>query len=247
MSFPDEAFRHAPELKGRIKDPETSYFRPVRERLAEWDAAAEAQGRADWRLSDEAREATRRKALAGREGDVWVFAYGSLIWDPAIHVAEIRRARLDGWRRSFCFETEGGRGSPENPGLMAALDDDPGHACEGVALRIAAEIVERETEILWSREMVTGIYAPRFMPVETPQGPIEALAFLADHSHPRHVGDLPRPERAKMIAVAEGMLGTNLEYLENLLSHLEALGLHDPEMAELHDMVMVERAATAER
>lgn len=243
MPIPDRAYAHVPELRGRIREPEESVFRDMIARYAELDAQAEADGRHGWRLSHEDREATRHEALAGHAGDLWIFAYGSLTWDPAMVVEEIRHARLEGWRRTFCFWLDGGRGSPDRPGLMAALDADPGHACEGLAMRIAAGRVEEETHRLWAREMITGIYRPLWADLATPQGTVRGLAFVADPTHERHVGPMPREEKARMIATAEGMLGTNLEYLESLLGQLEALGLHDPEMSELHAMCLKVRGA----
>lgn len=237
MPIPDRAYVHVPELRGRITAPEESVFRDMAARYAEFDARAAEDGRdPGWRLTHEAREATREAALAGHAGDVWVFAYGSLIWDPAMEVAEIRRGRIEGWRRTFCYLLDGGRGTPERPGLMAALDADDGHACEGLALRLDAAQVEEETERLWRREMITGIYVPLWVDCATPQGPVRALTFVADPAHERHVGPMPRIEKARMIARAEGVLGSNLEYLENLLDRLETLGFHDPEMSELHAM-----------
>ncbi|MGM0584015.1 MAG: gamma-glutamylcyclotransferase [Pseudomonadota bacterium] len=239
MPLPEAVFRHAPELEGLIRDPETSFFRDMATRIEEFDANALAEGRdLSWRISHEEREATRRALLAGREGEpVWIFAYGSLIWDPAIRIDEIRRGRLEGWRRSFCLHLEGGRGTPEAPGLMAALDADPGHACEGLAMRVPGDIAEEETRILWMREMIAGTYEPAFVPVDTPEGEVEAIAFLADPTHDRYV-NMPRRERATRIATASGNLGTNLEYLENLLASLEHLGIHDAEMHELHEMCL---------
>lgn len=244
MPIPDHAYRHVPELRGRITEPETSFFRDMAQRIRDFDAKAEAEGRdLGWRLTHAVREDTRRAALIGREGrPVWVFGYGSLIWDPAVVVDEIRRGVLEGHRRSFCFLLDGGRGSPEAPGLMAALDEHPGHRCEGVVMRIPPDLVEQETERMWMREMITGIYRPRWFEIATPQGPVEAVTFLADPEHHRYVGDMPRAERARLIAVAEGVLGSNREYLENLLSQLDALGLEDPEMSELHAMVLDARA-----
>jgi cation transport protein ChaC len=186
MLLPPEAFRHVPALAGKIIDPETSFFRLTQERLAELDRFARAAGYpANWRLTDEEREATRREALAGREGDLWVFAYGSLMWDPAIAIAEIRTATLHGWHRRFCLKSQVGRGSAERPALMAALDQ--GGVCHGLALRIPAEHVDRETEILWMREMVAAAYVPTFVPVATPQGHIEALTFVMNRSSSRYV------------------------------------------------------------
>ncbi|MCE2749325.1 MAG: gamma-glutamylcyclotransferase, partial [Rhodobacter sp.] len=36
---------------------------------------------------------------AYRTGRLWVFGYGSLIWNPGFPVADRQIARLDGWHR----------------------------------------------------------------------------------------------------------------------------------------------------
>jgi cation transport protein ChaC len=234
MLLPPEAFRHVPALAGTITEPETSFFRLTQERLAELDRLAQQAGYpANWRLTDEEREATRKEALAGREGDLWVFAYGSLMWDPAIAVAEIRTATLFGWHRRFCLKSQIGRGSAERPALMAALD--LGGVCHGLALRVPAELVDRETEILWMREMVAAAYVPTFVPLATPQGPIDgALTFVMNRSSSRYV-QLDIEEAAQLIATGRGMRGTSLEYVEKVAERLEILGLSDPALDELHE------------
>ncbi len=125
MPFPDHVFRHAPALRGRITSPDTSEMRFGYERFAELDEQALEEGwPPGWRMDHEEREANRQEILADRlKTDLWVFAYGSLIWDPAVYVTEYRRGLLQGWHRSFCMRLEGGRGSHDRPGLMAALDE----------------------------------------------------------------------------------------------------------------------------
>lgn len=228
-----DAFHHCPALRGKIQDPETSIFRRMEERYAEYDARMAEMGRTDWRLTHEAREATRAEALAGRMNrDLWVFGYGSLIWDPAVHFDQLRRASADGFRRRFCLHLEGGRGTPERPGLMASLDRAEGRICEGVAMRIPAALVNEETRIMWMREMITGAYIPAFIPLDTPQGPVEALAFLVKRGDDRYC-DCGDAEAARRIAFAEGTLGSNVEYLARLVEHLETLQIHDAEMTDL--------------
>ena len=112
MLLPPEAFVHVPVLAGKILEPEKSFFRLSRERLGELDKIARDNGYPDnWRLTDEQREATRAEVLARASADLWVFAYGSLMWDPAIHIVEIRTATLHGFHRSFCLKSQIGRGS----------------------------------------------------------------------------------------------------------------------------------------
>jgi cation transport protein ChaC len=235
MLLPPEAFQHVPALAGKIFEPEKSFFRLTRERLNDLDRAAREAGYpADWRLTDQAREATRTAVLNGRTGDLWIFAYGSLMWDPAIHIVEIRTGLLLGFHRRFCLKSHIGRGSRDKPALMAGLDD--GGSCTGLAFRVPAKTVDRETEILWMREMIAGTYVPTFVPIETPQGNIEALTFVMNRNSNRYVR-LDLEETARIIATGRGLRGTCLEYLENLADRLDLLGLHDPDIDELRTRV----------
>ena len=162
----EDPFRHHPGLKALLTPPETSFFRDIHP--ARIVGMLEEKGLpTDWIRSPEEIDALRRAALDGHEGDLWVFGYGSLMWDPAIDFVELRRARLPGYVRSFCLlDVKGGRGDPEQPGVMAALDT--GGACEGLAFRIPADRVEDETRRLWYREQIGPAYRAVFAPAETP-------------------------------------------------------------------------------
>lgn len=171
------AFRHLPELQGWLTPPQASGLRLIDEVLATWDAQARQQGlSADWRLPDDVVERSRQAVLAQSEGcDLWVFAYGSLMWNPAIHFDEVRRARLAGHARRFALATTIGRGTPDSPGLVLTLQrgaDD----CEGLAFRIPQALLERESRMLWRREMIHGSYCPGFQLLHTPQGGVRAGA-----------------------------------------------------------------------
>lgn len=241
MPFPEHVFRHAPALRGIITPPDASEMRFGLDRFAELDAQALEEGwPPGWRMDHEVRETNRQEVLAGRlKTDLWVFAYGSLIWDPAVHVAEYRRGLLKDWHRSFCMRLEGGRGTHDRPGLMAALDE--GGQCDGVVFRIASDLVDEETRFLWNREMFGGAYEPRFLEVDTPQGAVEALVFVMDRSNRRYVPHLSQEEAARMIAVAEGGLGSNFDYLHALVSHLNNLDIVDDELHRLLERVRAHR------
>jgi cation transport protein ChaC len=230
-----DAFVYVPSLHGKILEPEQSRFRISRATFDQWDKRPDGSYDSGWRRSHEDREATRHKALAGRlDRDVWIFAYGSLMWDPAMQIAEIRRAELHGFHRRFCLRIEIGRGSKEAPALMAGLD--VGGNCHGLAFRIPGEAADRETEILWMREMMIDGYAPAFLPISTPQGPVEALAFVADRSSPRYL-DLSAKEAAAMIAAGNGVLGTNLDYLDELAERFAVLGIEDEAFENLQSRI----------
>lgn len=189
---------------------------------------------AGWRRTDAEREATRVKALQDRsDRDLWVFAYGSLMWDPAFHFAEVRTAQLTGFHRRFCLRSRLGRGSFDNPGLMAALDH--GGACNGLTFRISSEAIETETRILWSREMMMLAYDPVILDVTTPQGTVEALAFVINRASENYLEEVSLQESAGLIARARGLYGSNLDYLDNLAEHLTQLKIEDEDFTRLHD------------
>ncbi len=206
------------------------------ERMAWFRAQAEKAGGGNF-LSDEARRESRRAFLAEHPPgeDLWVFGYGSLMWNPAVHVCESRTVRVTGYRRSFCLHLMLGRATPERPGLMLALEE--GGACAGVAHRIASDHVESETDILWMREMLTGAYTPRWVEAHFEDGPRAALTFIINKAHPRYAGALPVPEIARRIAHAEGLTGTNRDYLFRTAAHLRELGVADAHITEIEEAV----------
>ncbi len=234
-----DAFIHLPDLRDRVTHPEKSLLRLTPEMFAMWEQRARAAGLpAYWRLSDEVIEQTRLAVLGDHRmgDDLWIYSYGSLMWDPGFHFAEVRLADIWGYQRRFTLKIELGRGSRQFPALMLSLERGEG-CCRGLAFRIAADSVHAESAILWRREMLRGGYSPTLLPMSTPQGPITALAFVSNATHAGYVGEMPLGETAAMIASGKGVLGTNREYLVQLALQLEALGIEDPYVRELHRQI----------
>ena len=174
------------------------------------------------------------RTLEGQDptADVWVFAYGSLIWNPLIEHAGQCLATVRGWHRRFCLGLTMGRGSPERPGLMLALDR--GGACRGVAYRLPAGQARRELTLLWRREMLTGAYLPRWISAEAEGTRRRVLTFVANRADPRYVGALPEAEVVRRLATGSGELGSCRAYLERTVAALRELGIRDPTMERLH-------------
>ena len=185
----------------------------------------------DVRLTTDAERAASLVAMLDERpehGDgVWVFAYGSLIWNPAIHIAGRQHARAVGWHRSFCLSARMGRGTPDNPGVMLGLR--PTGDCPGVVLRIAEDMIEQELDLLWRREMVASGYIPRWVPVEDADGRSmgAAIAFTVNEEQPSYCGHLPEEEIVRRIATARGGLGTAAEYLFRTRDGLAEMGITD--------------------
>ena len=234
-----DPFVHLPGLRDRLTPPDKSEYRATREVLASWDERARKAGLPpNWRRSDERLEEIRRAALRDRDAseDLWVYAYGSLMWDPGLLFEEVRLADADGYQRRFTSKITIGRGSPDRPALMLSLHPHPG-TCRGLAFRIAADLAEEESAILWRREMLLGGYSALLVPMNTPQGTITALVFAANTAHSSYVEELPLNETADLIARGSGVMGTNREYLEQLASQLKVLEIEDPYVHQLLECV----------
>jgi cation transport protein ChaC len=185
--------------------------------------------------SDAELSASLAETLVGRDPgeDVWVFAYGSLMWNPALNYVESSRADLRGWCRRFCIRTYAGRGAPETPGLMMALDR--GGACRGIAFRIAAADVAEELALLWQREMLGGSYRARWVRSEIHGAPVTALTFVVNRQSGRYACGLSPARTAEMIAAGKGTLGTCSVYFETTFATLNALGIEDAGLKRIHD------------
>lgn len=173
---------------------------------------------------------TRARPVPPRERDWWVFAYGSLMWNPGFAHREARPALLRGYHRRFCVYSLRYRGTPERPGLVLGLA--PGGACRGMAFRVPAEQGEAVLDYLWEREMVTGVYRPRWLRVATPDGTLEALSFVADPEHDQYCR-LEPAHTAALIRQGIGQRGPCREYLVNTDRHLRELGVRDRMLGRL--------------
>jgi glutathione-specific gamma-glutamylcyclotransferase len=188
-------------------------------------------------LSEDELQASLAATLRGvdRANGVWLFGYGSLIWNPAFHFTDRLTGRIWGYHRRFCLWTHLGRGRPERPGLVLGLER--GGSCQGAVFHIAAESAEEELAIVWRREMLSGAYRPRWVTVETPAGRVPAIAFVINPAHERYARFLPDDQIADAIATASGWLGPCTDYLVNTVDHLAALGIHDRPLERLRDRV----------
>lgn len=163
--------------------------------------------------------------------DMWVFGYGSLIWDPGFPVAERQVAQLAGWQRSFCMRSIHHRGTVAQPGLVLALDEAAGSHCHGVAFRVAAGAEAQTLAELRERELVSSAYLERHLTVGlSGGGQVQALVYVIDPDHVQYCGGLALEEQAQIIARASGGRGANRDYLFSTAAHLAELGIADADL-----------------
>ncbi|APG48993.1 gamma-glutamylcyclotransferase [Phaeobacter porticola] len=168
---------------------------------------------------------------------LWVFAYGSLIWDPGFSPAEQLPARLTGYQRRFCLNSLRYRGTFSQPGLVLALDAAKDATCNGVALAIPEG---QETEVLKylrARELFNPAYREITTPLTLADGrEIEGLTYVVNRDHEQY-DNHSLSRQAEIIAHAAGERGPNCDYLWNTADHLRALGIADENLDWLSDQV----------
>lgn len=161
---------------------------------------------------------------------MWVFGYGSLLWNPGFDPSDRQRAVLADYHRSFCMLSIHHRGTVDHPGLVLALDEKPGATCTGVAFKVRPSEEAAVLAYLRERELISSAYMERHVGLTLDGGAeIEALAYVIDGAHEQYC-QFPLEQQAQMIASAVGGRGPNTEYLFNTASHLVEMGIRDAEM-----------------
>ncbi len=159
------------------------------------------------------------------------------MWNPGFAHEEAREAMLHGWHRAFCVYSHRYRGTPECPGLVLGLDR--GGSCRGMAYRVRRAAAREALAYLWDREMVTGVYRPRILPVRAGDTRLPCHAFTVDRGHRQYAGGLGEAEMVRLIRQGVGQGGPNRDYLANTVRHLDELGIRDGPLHRL--LARVER------
>ena len=185
-------------------------------------------------LTDEELAASREKALThwDRKSDLWLFGYGSLIWNPGLPAVETVRSKVHGYHRGLYLWSRVNRGTPEQPGLVLALDR--GGSCTGMAFRLAAEGAEPHLDVLWRREMAMNSYRVAWLPCTLIDGRrVAALAFVMRREVSTYTGKLPDPMVRHVLGCATGRYGTTLDYVSRTVAALRECGMPDRHLEAL--------------
>jgi cation transport protein ChaC len=187
--------------------------------------------------------ASLREALAPwqRGTPFYIFAYGSLMWNPSFtfdarHVATIR-----GYHRSFRVWSRINRGTPEKPGLVLTLEC--GGSCRGLVYRIPADLVQEQMNLIWKREMNYGSYRPKWLNCNVGDESLRALAFTVNRHCSGYAGQIPMEAVVEAISSATGRYGPAYEYLFKTIDSLREHGIRDSRVEQLASLVRARMAA----
>jgi cation transport protein ChaC len=163
--------------------------------------------------------------------DLWVFAYGSLMWRPGFDFLERRHARLVGAHRALCVYSFVHRGTPERPGLVLGLDR--GGNCRGIAYRVAAGKRSATIDYLRAREQVTRVYRETWRTVwldDDPQQSAQALCYMVDRGHRQYAGRLPLERQLHFVRQGHGRSGNNRDYVLAAVKEIERQSYRDKDL-----------------
>lgn len=162
---------------------------------------------------------------------MWVFGYGSLVWNPGFDPADKVLARLTGYHRSFCMRSIHHRGTQDSPGLVLALDASPVDVCQGVAFKVGDGEEDVVLAQLRERELISSAYVEKELAVDLADGRrVIAVTYVVDPHHVQYCGGLALEEQARIISRAVGGRGRNDEYLFRTVDHLTELGVGDHDL-----------------
>jgi cation transport protein ChaC len=178
--------------------------------------------------------------------EIWVFAYGSLMWNPGFEVAESEDAVAYGWHRAFSLKIERLRATSAAPGLMLALR--PGGSCSGLILKLPCRTKKLDLRVLLAREIRYAEVCDmvRWVSVKTPTGTRRALTFWASTKQSQLTQKIPLDDAAVLIAQACGPAGSCAEYLLRTVSDLADRDIYDRNLWQLQQMVAARLRALPE-
>ena len=208
----------------------------TRETLKNWRVAELARERygAETSIATEDQLLESRRSVIADDADVsdlWVFGYGSLIYNPIIDFSQRVIASVYGYHRRFCLWTKIGRGSPSYPGVVLSLDR--GGSCKGLAFRLNPQNAIAELDLLWRREMITLAYQPRVLSLHTDIGLRRGLAFVANPARPAYAPPMPFEMTVEFVSNASGFNGLCCEYLYDTVKGMQACGIRDHQLEKL--------------
>jgi len=162
----------------------------------------------------------------------WVFAYGSLIWNPGFSYSQREPASLYGYHRALCIYSHVHRGTEQTPGLVLGLDQ--GGSCKGIVYQVAGEKAVETLSYLRAREQINQVYRELVVSVHLASGgSVKALTYVADRKHSQYCGRLPIDQIVKLVRQGHGQSGTNIDYVRNTQQHLQDLNIYDHTLEHL--------------
>ena len=164
---------------------------------------------------------------------MWVFGYGSLMWDgweSTRGCTRRRVAELPGYRRAFNKASVRNWGTVDHPCPTLNLMEDSSQLCRGVAFEFPDGLAEKIRANLVEREGKS--FVLRLLSVSLDEGArVDALVPI--YGGKNIIATYDNREIANMLAVATGTMGTGVQYVHGIVQELARLGIDDLTVARM--------------
>jgi glutathione-specific gamma-glutamylcyclotransferase len=165
---------------------------------------------------------------------MWIFGYGSLIWDnweQAYGCVRKEEAKLCSFRRDFNKASAVRWGSSSQPCPTLGLEPAEDASCIGVAFEFPDQRFEEIMSYLQRREggdftFVEGIVR------RSAGDDVRAYIPVNEKCGKTYIGDKSIAERVSMARNAEGKAGKCLDYVTNIRQELRRREIDDPFVEE---------------
>jgi len=171
---------------------------------------------------------------------MWVFGYGSLMWDGWEKRFDGRvagKAQLVGYHRAFNKTSTKNWGTKKNPGPTLGLERNGAATCVGLLFQLPD--ARRDEILAYLRNREGGGFALREdLELRREDGStVQAVTPVNDPTHPTYIGSLSLTERVQMTRSARGVGGRCIDYVVRLAGKLDELGIADPHVHEFWSAV----------
>ncbi|PKA57880.1 hypothetical protein AXF42_Ash012419 [Apostasia shenzhenica] len=173
---------------------------------------------------------------------LWLFAYGSLVWNPGFDFDEKIIGFIKDYRRVFDLACIDHRGTPKNPARTCTLEAQQGTVCWGAAYcvkggiekeKAALQYLERR-ECEYDKKTLVDFYKQEGAALEPAVTGVLVFTSTPDKATNRYyLGPAPVQEMARQIATASGPCGNNREYLFSMEKAMFDIGHEDDYVIEL--------------
>eukprot|EP01024_Parvocaulis_polyphysoides_P076016 TRINITY_DN9850_c0_g1_i1.p1 TRINITY_DN9850_c0_g1~~TRINITY_DN9850_c0_g1_i1.p1 ORF type:complete len:193 (+),score=34.77 TRINITY_DN9850_c0_g1_i1:52-630(+) len=178
-------------------------------------------------------------------GGVWIFGFGSLVYNPGFEYSQKVFGYIKNYKRVFYQGSTDHRGTPEAPGRTVTVEPMEGAITWGAAYLLAGDESEQQKTLKyleWREKQYDLRQHVDVFDKENDEIPVikDALTYIATNDTSKNVnylGYASQEDIAQQIAVSKGPSGPNYEYLFKLADAMRKIEVVDEELFSLEQRV----------
>src|SRR6266851_2260031 len=159
---------------------------------------------------------------------MWVFGYGSLMWDKWEEDHDYRRhsiAELQGFQRTFNKASTKNWGTKDMPCPTLNLEANPSASCKGVAFEFGDDKRDRLLRYLKEREGEDFELQEHQIRLKDGESIVAVVPIYVGKNR---LSEIDLANSAAIVRAAKGERGVCFDYVRSVFDALSKLGIEDP-------------------